>query len=570
MRRPLAVLLALLSSPAFAGVSTRVELTPELGNIGTKPGVSPMLGAVPLQLMPNALVPSLALAAPALTPAIIAPAFAAPVAAVAAPVPVEGRPLLLHSLAAPAPDASTIGAGEAEKDFNSRAQLDAPAALTGGVLAAPSAERAPLTRLLSLVRYARVPAVRAAPAATGGRDLEGGLMLAALKELDAAPAGTVLPLSFVPSEKSLKALSELPHEVFLHRRKSDGKWLLARGDQHGVSGEWEDYDLALHNHPTARLGIHSMHSAYPSPKDLETAAGKDARFFVISEEGVVEWNSAVPRGIASSLSDGWFGRVVMRLTFPSLYPSLLARRGVAAELKPWRKVDSAWLENGEAPVNEAVLLAKTIPAFIASEFPVIAAKLGRKVDAAYAADVLKRSNGYRMYWHSASTYKDHPANLGIPDGHFRFDFGIRLMIKPDWRKLKDLSANFRPLYAHEYTHWLQNEGFVSNKYGAEVAAVAVEVLRAIELVGLEQVRAGRAGTVHAGVLSSFESGREWARAGFTNDTLPYSKGALAGAAYEAGVVTGRPEAAWEFLNLVIAGKGALEPAAAWARVTDAK
>ena len=144
------------------------------------------------------------------------------------------------------------------------------------------------------------------------------------------------------------------------------------------------------------------------------------------------------------------------------------------------------------------------------------------------------------------------------------------MVKPDWRRIPDLAANFRPLFAHEYVHWLQNERFVSTKFGAEIAAVAVEVLRAVELVGLDEVRAGRAGTVHAGIMSSFDGGRVWAREGFKNETAPYMKGVLAGAAYEAAQAAGRPEAAWEFLNLVIAGKGALEPAAAWARVVGAK
>jgi len=567
----IATLFATFSIRAHAGTA-RVEVVPEFGGVGAAPGASASLNAVPLQLSPSALIPSLAFAAPALAPALM---VAPPAPAALVPVAAEGRPLLIKTLAAPALDQSKLGAGEsagaAEKDFNARAQLDAPAALSASVVAAPSAQEGLSRAILRLLPARTAPSAAAASlAALDGYDRSGELMKAALKTLDASPAGTVLPLSFAPTEKSLRVLSELSHEVFLHRRRSDGKWLMARGDRHGVSGEWDDYDLALHNHPTARMGAYSMHSAYPSPEDLQTAAGKNARFFVISEEGVVEWNSAVPENLSSSLTDGFFGRFVMRLAFPALYPTLLSRRGVAAELRPWRKVTTSWLESGEAPVNEAVLIAKTIPALIAAEFTVIAAKLGRKVDAAYRADVLKRSNGYRMYWHSATTYKDHPDHLGIPDGHFRADFGIRLMVKPDWRKLKDLSANFRPLYAHEYTHWLQNEGFVSTKYGAEVAAVAVEVLRAVELVGLDDVRAGRAGTVHAGTLSSFDSGREWARTGFKNETMPYSKGALAGAAYEAGLAAERPEAAWAFLNLVIAGKGALEPAAAWARVVGAK
>lgn len=568
----LAVLAATLAVPAHAGTA-RVEVMPELGGLGAAPSASASLSAAPPRLSVNPLVPAMALGAPSLAP-VAAPVPAAAVAAVR-PVAAEGRPLLIKTLAAPALDVGRLGSGEssgaAEKDFNARAQLDAPAALAAGAVAAPAAPEAS-GRSLRLLKPGPKPSRSAAGnlAALDGYDRSGELMKAALKTLDASPAGSVLPLGFAPTEKSLKVISELPHEVFLHRRKSDGKWLLARGDRHGVAGEWEAYDLALHNHPTARMGVYSMHSAYPSPEDLETAAGKDARFFVISEEGVVEWNSAVPKDIGRALAATAFGRFVMRLSFPALYPTLLARRGVAAELRPWRKVTAEWLESGAAPLNERILIEAVIPALVAAEFPAVAAKLGRKVDAVYEADVLTRTNGYRMYWHSATTYKDHPDHVGIPDGHFRSDFGIRLMVKPGWRRLKDLPANYRPLFAHEYVHWLQNEGFISNKYGAEIAAVAVEVLRAVELLGLDAVRAGRAGTVHPGVLSSFDSGRGWARAGFAEETMPYSKGVLAGAAFEAGQAAGRPEAAWEFLTLVIAGKDALEPAAAWARVVGAR
>ncbi|MDP3541466.1 MAG: hypothetical protein Q8T11_03235 [Elusimicrobiota bacterium] len=573
--RLLAVLALALAVPARAGTA-RVEVVPELGGLGSAPSASASasLSAAPLQLSANALVPAMSLGAPALAP-VAAPAPAAAVAAVK-PASAEGSPLLIKSLAAPALDVGKLGAGEsagaAERDFHARAQLGAPSALAAGAVAAPAAGEASGRFVSRLLKPEPKPGASAAGklAAPDGYDRTGERMKAALKTLHASPAGTILPLGFAPTEKSLKAISELSHEVFLHRRKSDGLWLLARGDRHGVSGEWDAYDLALHNHPTARMGVYSMHSAYPSPEDLETAAGKEARFFVISEEGVVEWNSAVPKDVGPSLVSTAFGRFVMRIAFPALYPTLLARRGVAAELKPWRKVTTAWLESGAAPLNERVVIEDVIPALVAAEFPVLAAKLGRKVDAAYEADVLTRTNGYRMYRHSATTYKDHPDHVGIPDGHFRSDFGIRLMVKPDWRRLEDLSANYRPLFAHEYVHWLQNEGFVSTKYGAEIAAVAVEVLRAVELVGLDAVRAGRAGTVHPGVLSSFESGREWARAGFQNETMPYSKGALAGAAHEAGRAAGRPEAAWEFLNLVIAGRGALEPAAAWERLVGAR
>jgi len=507
-----AALAVLFALPAH-GATARVEVVPGLGRISGAPSVSAPLAAPAFQA-PLALAPAMALAAPSLTPVLAAQPVAA--AAVKAAQP---QALLVTTLAAPALDVSKLSTGgsgkAAEADFNARAQLDAPASIGDAVAAAPAAsEHVPKPRL-ALVPSAKRPAPPAARAAAGS------------------------PLDLIAAPQSLRAMAERGESRRLIQ-SSDGRW--------GLS-ERESSD------------------AYPTSEEIEAAAGKPGRFFVASRHGLVEWNPVVPEGAAAALRSKLS---LLAARVPALRGSVLAYHGVAVRRTSWTQAIERGLAAGEAPVNEHVLISKTIPAFIAHEFPVVAAKLGRKVDAAYAADVLKRSNGYRMHWHSATTYKDHPDHVGIPDGHFRHDFGIRLMVKPDWRRLKDLSANYRPLYAHEYVHWLQNEGFVSNRYGAEIPAVAVEVLRAIELVGLDAVRAGRAGTVHPGVLSSFDGGREWARAGFKNDTTAYSKGALAGAAYEAGVAAGRPEAAWEFLNLVIAGKGALEPGAAWARAVGAK
>ncbi|MBI2787469.1 MAG: hypothetical protein HYX59_02190 [Elusimicrobia bacterium] len=510
-----AVLAVALAAPARAGTA-RVEVVPELGNLGASPSVVSPLGAVPLQLASNSLVPLTGLSPAPLAVPFAAPALAVPLPAAVKPAVAEPRPLLIKSLAAPALDVSKLASGDAagaaEADFNARAQLGAPAALGDGVFSAPAAAgRGSFLRLLS-------PARKPAKAAAG--------KLAAVED--------------APTLEGLRALAE-GGESRLLLLAPDGRWRLV---------------------PRAGAA-----TAYPTPEEVEAAAGEAGRFFVVSKAGVVEWNATVPAGAGAALRSG-LSALASRI--PGLYPLVLAREGVAVRRTPWRKAVAEGLGAGEAPVNEHVLVARTIPALAAAEFPVIAAKLGRGVDAAYKADVLGRTNGYRMYWHSATTYKDHPDHIGIPDGHFRSDFGIRLMVKPDWRRLPDLAANYRPLFSHEYVHWLQDEGFVSTKYGAEIAAVAVEVLRAVELVGLDEVRAGRAGTVHAGIMSSFDGGRAWARGGFGGEGAPYLKGTLAGAAYEAAAVTGRPEAAWEFLNLVIAGKGALEPAAAWARVTGAR
>lgn len=503
--RPLSALAVMLALPAYAG-TVRVEVVPELGGLGASPSAAAAPGAAPLQMAANSLIPAVSLAVPAFAQAPVLPALAP--AAAAKPVRAEGRPLLIQSLAAPALDVSKLGAGDsagaAEKDFNSRAQLDAPAARGDAVLSAPAAGEAAKKPSPALVRAARTPANHGAQGPSLGAPLERG---------------------------ESRLLIQAP----------DGRWRLS-----------------------PRLGTASP---YPTPEEIEAAAGKEGRFFVFSKARIVEWNAIVPPDISGSLRAG-ISRLASRV--PGLYPFVLAYNGVAVRRTSWGQAAEQGLGAGEAPLNERLVIERVIPALVAEEFPVIAAKLGRPVDAAYKIDVLKRTNGYRMYWHSAYSYKDHPDHVGIPDGHFRSDFGIRLMVKPDWRRVPDLAGNFRPLFAHEYVHWLQNERFVSTKFGAEIAAVAVEVLRAIELVGLDEVRAGRAGTVHPGIMSSFDGGRVWTREGFKNETAPYMKGVLAGAAYEAAQVTGRPEAAWEFLNLVIAGAGALEPAAAWTRVVGAK
>ncbi len=521
---PLAALSALLAVSASAGTA-RVEVVPELGNIGGAPSASAVLGAAPLQLAPNALLT--AFTAPALqvpllvAPALVTPAALVPVKAVASvPEKVVGHPALIKTLSSPAIDTSKMGAGEssgaAEKDFNARAQLDAPASLGEGVVPAPADGDAPKTTNVRLGHFAKAPF----KAVAGG--------------------GTGATLELVPTPQGLRALVA-DGSTRLLTLSADGRW---------------------------RLSPRESASAYPTPEEVDAAAGTDGRHFIVSKSGLVEWNPNAPKKLAAEVASSLWRRVALRV--PLLHPLILLRGGVAAQKTAWKKVETDGLVAGAKPLNERLVIDEVIPALAAEEFPLIAAKLGRKVDAAYRANVLGRTNGYRMYWHSSYTYKDHPDNTGIPDGHFNPKFGIRLMLKPDWRGLKDLSANFRPLFSHEYVHWLQDEGFVSRKYGSEIAAVAVEVLRAIELVGLDGTVAGKAGTVHIGVMGSFEGGREWARTGFKAETTPYLKGGLAGAAYEAAQVTGRPEAAWEFLNLVIAGEGALEPAAAWARVVGSK
>lgn len=218
--------------------------------------------------------------------------------------------------------------------------------------------------------------------------------------------------------------------------------------------------------------------------------------------------------------------------------------------------------------GDADRMAQTlIPAWMKEELPVTAAKLGRAAPADYLKHVLSRSNVWVYKWHSRWTYE---VPGGLPDGHFDPKFGIRVMLKLNWRKLKDPETHFKVLYAHEYTHWLQDEGLVTNRYGGEIPAVAVELLRAVELVGLDGIKEGRVGFIAEGNMQSFQHGRDWARTDMKDVTNLYYRGVLGGAAYEVGRIAGRPEAAWEFLNLVVSEKNPMSPREAFERVTGLK
>ncbi|MBI5211368.1 MAG: hypothetical protein HY927_15445, partial [Elusimicrobia bacterium] len=124
--------------------------------------------------------------------------------------------------------------------------------------------------------------------------------------------------------------------------------------------------------------------------------------------------------------------------------------------------------------------------------------------------------------------------------------------RPAWKRYADPDHHFRVLFSHEYAHRLQSQGLWTNAYGIEIPAVAVELLRALELAPLSKLAAGHIDFIGQGVLDSFEDGRRWLRDGGTSVEAFYRKGALAGAAYELSLKTGRPDDAWEFLRRVCA------------------
>jgi hypothetical protein len=515
--------------------------------------------------------------APALTPAAAVPAAAAalaapraaaavqsvPAASVAAPGSERPHQTLLQSVSAPMADTSRLSgadsAAAAESDFAARAQLGGGASAAGAVpsfAAAFAPEAAPHGSglLKATVRAAARPAQDTVKL-SGGVDATGARMREALKTLASSPAGTTLDLDFSPAPESLQALTD---GVLLYRSRADGRWHVAAAGADGFSAPSGDFDAAF-------LG----RSAAPAPSaaDLRASEGRSARFAVVGPRGVVEWNSDMPAGAADFL-DGTAGRILSRVAGAvGAYPRLLAARGVTAEARDWAGVPADYIEEGSSPAAERQLAGAIIPGWMREELPVTAGKIGRAHPPEYVESVLARSKVWVYTWHSRWSYE---ISGGLPDGHYDPKFGIRVMLKTDWRKLKDPESHFKVLFAHEYTHWLQNEGLVTRRYGGETPAVAVELLRAVELVGVDGMRAGRVGIIHEGTLKAFDEGRQWAHGEMKETSSLYYRGLLGGVAYEVGVIAGRPEAAWEFLNLVMAEKGALTPREAFERVTGVK
>lgn len=472
--------------------------------------------------------------------------------------------------AAQAPSLSALFAGERPRGVNAAA-----------VLGSEGGGRSPL-RLLPAAKPS-APQAAPAPAAQPPLDADGRKMSAALRELAGRSAPEPLVVDFRPSPASLKEMANLDREVFLYRDRASGVWRLAGGDRWSVSGDFGDYDLGLHNHPDMRIGVHSLYSPYPSPDDLLNAAGKAARVFVVSVQGVAEWNTATPmldepgKFLETDASDAdgrtwlarleggsWARRLVMRLGFPTGWPTLARSLGLAMELRPWRKVTQAWLDSGKPPETAATLARRLAPAL--EEEAVLAAErlAGRALSAAERQDVVGRT---RLV--AVGLYKTLVNEFGVmgsyPDGVARPDGSIELTYKPS-SSLPDAEAYYRALFAHEYTHRLQFEGDVTKRFGIEAPPVAVELLRGIELVGLDALQAGRIPFITENVLQGFAAGRAWATGARTGDAGFHFKGALAGAAWELAQRTGRPADAWEFVRRVSSQRHPEAPAGAYADI----
>ncbi|MBI3299939.1 MAG: hypothetical protein HYZ75_17380 [Elusimicrobia bacterium] len=570
------------------GASLAAPVAPTLAPITpaltlAAPSAQPTLSAV---AMPTPVAPNPAPLAAAAVPT----AFAAPRAAlnaVAQPQTPGNEPekqTLLQTLSAPAADLSGgLGdaSGAARSDFESRAQLGRSAGGAGAVETGGAQVRGRSLRLLQPAQAKPAPA--AAKPAARPLDADGSRMSAVLREVSGRAAVEPRTLDFIPSPASLRAMSTLDTEVFLYRERGTGVWRLTAGEPDGVSGDFGDYDLGLHNHPTRRLGMYSAHSAYPSPTDLVTAAGKDARVFVVSEEGVVEWNSTVPfldepgRYLERDASDAdqnewlrrlhdgsFWRRLVMKLTFPSGYPTLAGSLGLAMELKPWKKVSQEWLESGTAPQSAQTWERRLAPAL--AEEAVLAAERvgGRALGAAERADVVRRTRVIAVGW-AKTLVNEFGVMASYPDGVARPDRSIELTMKP-LAGLPDPALYYRVLFAHEYTHRLQHEGDVTTRWGVEIPAVAVELVRAAELVGVSALRKGAVPFITPNTLNGMDDGRGWAKSGRSNDAALYRRGALAGAALELAAQTGRMQDAWEFVRRVSSARKTESPAAVYADI----
>lgn len=203
------------------------------------------------------------------------------------------------------------------------------------------------------------------------------------------------------------------------------------------------------------------------------------------------------------------------------------------------------------PAETGALETDFLPALISDELDRAAERLlGSPLPAAQKAAVLAETSVKRIRWFHHFTNDILP----VPDGVTYEDSRISLSLRSGWKKYPSVEDHFRVLMTHEYVHRLQNEGVYTRAFGVEIPAVTAELLRAIELAGLDRLKAGHINFIGEGVLGSFENGRSWARGGRTSRDGFYSKGFMAGAAYELAQMTGRPEDAWKFLRKAASGK----------------
>ncbi|MBI5241692.1 MAG: HAD family hydrolase [Elusimicrobia bacterium] len=219
----------------------------------------------------------------------------------------------------------------------------------------------------------------------------------------------------------------------------------------------------------------------------------------------------------------------------------------------------AGLEDAAKSSPQALHLRRTLQSLIVrDEAEHIEPRLrGVEMTPSRKEDVASRTRYEDVKWyHHLIGRIAHPEADGVAQ---REDLSISLHVKKGWEKMPSFTDFYRALFAHEYTHRLQFEGHVTEKLGMEIPPVGTEILRGIELVGLEGLRQGLIGFITQNVLSGFDQGRDWMRSDKrTEGHGLYWKGFLAGAAYELALQTGRWADAWLFHRQVSAGKSLRE------------
>lgn len=223
--------------------------------------------------------------------------------------------------------------------------------------------------------------------------------------------------------------------------------------------------------------------------------------------------------------------------------------------------------SGAKAAEQSQTMERFGPAF-AEEAALAADRLaGRNLTGEQRRDVVERTRFVTAtLW--KRLFNEFGAMFSYPEGVARPDLSIELT-RTAPKKLPDEESHYRALFAHEYTHRLQFEGHVTKRYGIEAPPVAVELLRGIELVGLDALKAGRIPFITKNVLDGFESGAQWARLaseGRFGEAAFHFKGALAGAAWELAKRTLRPADAWEFVRRVSAESRHESPAAIYADI----
>ena len=190
-------------------------------------------------------------------------------------------------------------------------------------------------------------------------DDRGALMQAAIDASRSMKLGETAPLRFKPSRASLRRLGKFDGYELLLSRARDGRWTMTRGDARSVPNAPADADLYIHNHFYHPVYAKSF-TPYPSDPDLVFSAGKDARFFVVSDDGLVEWSPRVPYypysrsklsperqarllDPAKDKDHDWNrrfragnpARMALNLVLPAFYGSLLKASGIDFTLYRW-------------------------------------------------------------------------------------------------------------------------------------------------------------------------------------------------------------------------------------------